>query len=119
MYIPAPAPTPNVYAEIKQAVTPEGCTRTLGPIVIGAQVYDLLNTAKYFNSHPTSYETDWWNKRFAGPSGRNIVGIGIGMAVLDAIKLALTRHNPVLRCGVMIDQIRTNVKAIITTNKER
>lgn len=117
VYIAAPAPQPDIYVRIKAEITAQRCADTLAPIVVGAQVYDLVNSQKALERYPNRQESDWWTRMFTGRSHRNIFGMALGMAVMDAIKFHLTKHSAVLRCGAEINQIQTQVQSITETNK--
>ncbi len=91
------------------------CTRVLQPLIVAAQLYDIVNTHNQFVRYPGSREIDWWSSRFAGPKGRSIVGIAFGIALLDEIKWRLTARSPAMRCAVEANQLETTIDAIRVT----
>lgn len=91
------------------------CTQTLQPLIVTAQIYDIVNTRNQMRRYPSSRETDWWSSRFAGPQRRNVFGIVFGIALLDAIKWRLTAHSRELRCAVEVNQLETTLDAIRVT----
>ena len=92
------------------------CTRTLQPLIVAAQIYDVVNTRNQMRRYPLARETDWWSSRFAGPGRRNVLGIALGIVLLDAIKWRLTAHSPQLRCAVEANQLETTLDAIRVTH---
>lgn len=117
-YISIPAPgDDSVYDQIKSQVTAEKC-RALEPVVIGAQVYDLINTQRVMQEYPERTEKDWLMRPFTGKSHRNVLGLAVGMGILDFVKERLTRHSAFLHCAALVNQLTTNLQAIGVTNRK-
>lgn len=91
------------------------CSRALAPLIVAAQAYDVANTRNQLARYPGARESDWWSEHFAGRQRRNVVGIALGIALLDVIKWRLTAHSPELRCIVEINQIETTLTSIQLT----
>lgn len=97
-------------------LTDPRCTKIMEPLVVGAQLYDVIHTQDHLARDPNVREVDWWTSKFAGPRHRNIFGIAFGIALLDAIKWRLTAHSPALRCAVEANQMETTLDAIRVTH---
>lgn len=93
-------------------VTEARCTQVLEPLLVAAQVYDVVNTRNQLARYPQARETDWWTSQFAGPQRRNIIGIAFGIALMDVIKWRATAHSPALRCVAEAGQFVTTLDAI-------
>lgn len=83
---------------------------------MAAQIYDVVNTRNQLMRYPDARESDWWTARFAGPQRRNVVGIVVGIVLLDYIKFRLTAHSPPLRCMAEANQLQTTLEAIAATH---
>lgn len=112
----APAPTAQTSNALHLDIFETRCRRVLEPAIVAAQIYDILNTGAQFRRYPLSRETDWWSATFAGPSGRNLTGIALGIALNDFIKWKLTAHSQPLRCLVEMNQLTTTIDAIRVTH---
>lgn len=112
----APVPTAQTSDTLHFNIFETRCERVLESAIVAAQIYDLFNTGAQFHRYPLSHETDWWTAIFAGRSGRNLTGIGIGIALGDFIKWKLTEHSRPLRCLVEMNQLTTSIEAIGITH---
>lgn len=108
----APAPAQTAGFDIADP----RCTKALTPLVVAAQVYDIVNTRNQLARYPDAREVDWWSSRFAGPQHRNVVGIAVGIALMDYVKWRLTAHSPRLRCMAEANQLQTTLEAIAATH---
>lgn len=108
----APAPAQTAGFDVADP----RCARVLAPLVVGAQIYDVLNTRNQLARYPAARESDWWTARFAGPQRRNFLGIVVGIALLDYIKFRLTAHSQPLRCMAEANQLQTTLEAIAATH---
>lgn len=108
--VPAPAQTARFD------VTNPRCGRALAPLVVAAQLFDVVNTRNQLARYPDARESDWWTSRFAGPQRRSFLGIVVGIALLDYIKFRITDRSQPLRCFAEANQLETTIEAIRATH---
>ena len=99
------------FSSVKRVGLAERCARTLAPAVVGLQLYDLARTSK--DQSLGDRETDPTGKIFGT---RSLLGVAVGMVLMDTAQYLVSRHSPALRCALEARQIGANLVDIGKTN---